>query len=222
MSNDVSLRSFLHDPELNCEGTMAELVLSPMGLPLVRKRFTPADYYQLERDATYKSDFYEGEIYDMSGGTSQHSLITMNLGAALWQALRGRPCKAYESNMRVAVLKTGLRTYPDVSIYCGEMEFDPEDPGRTTATNPTVVFEVLPSSTERYDRGTKSEHYRLIETLAAYLLIAQDEAKVELFARDGAVWKSTTVVGLEQSITIPGPDVTIALADIYDGIDFTA
>src|SRR4051812_3986251 len=114
-----------------------------MTLPLTRRRFTPTEYYALEHEATYKSDYYDGEIFDMSGGTSDHSLITTNVLGAVWQQLKGKPCKAYESNMRLKIAATGMRTYPDVSVYCATLEYDPEDPRKTTAMNPTVVIEVL-------------------------------------------------------------------------------
>jgi Uma2 family endonuclease len=191
-----------------------------MALPLVRKRFTPAEYYQLERDAAYKSDYYDGEIYDMSGGTSYHSLIVANLTGAMWSALRGNRCKVYESNMRVAVVKTGLRTYPDVAVYCKPLEYDLDDPLLTTAVNPTVLFEVLSPSTERYDRGLKAEQYRLIDSLVAHVIVWQSEPQIELFTRDGAAWTSTTATGLAASIVIPGPNVTVALADVYGGVTF--
>jgi Uma2 family endonuclease len=192
-----------------------------MALPqLKQRRFTPEEYYRLERDAEYKSDYYNGEIFDMSGGTARHSKVTMNLGAAVSNALRGGPCEAYESNMRVVILKTGLRTYPDVSIYCQPLEFDPEDSENTTATNPTVVFEVLSPSTERYDRGLKAEQYRLIDSLVAHVIVWQSEPKVEVFARDGGAWTSTVATGLDASVAILGPDIAIRLADVYDRVAF--
>jgi Uma2 family endonuclease len=194
-----------------------------MGLPLTNKRrFTPAEYYSLEHEATYKSDFYDGEIYDMSGGTGDHSLIVANTTGSLWALLRHKPCKVYESNMRVAIRATGLRTYPDVSIYCNPLEYDFEDPKKTTAINPTVLFEVLSPSTERYDRGVKADHYRRIESLIAHAIVWQDEPKIELFERDGGAWTSRSVNGLAGSIMIPGPGVALALADVYEGVEFPA
>lgn len=187
---------------------------------LKKRRFTPAEYYRLERVAAYKSDYYDGEISDMSGGTARHSKVTFNLTVAIGSQLRGKTCEAYESNMRVAILKTGLRTYPDASIYCSPIEFDPEDPEETTATNPTVVFEVLSPSTERYDRGLKAEQYRLVDSLAAHVLVWQTEPKVEVFARDGGRWTSKVATGVAASVTIPGPGIVIKLADVYDRVTF--
>src|SRR4028119_1434312 len=94
----------------------------------------------------------------------------MNVGGSLWSRLRDKPCTAYESNMRVKIEATGLRTYPDASVYCEPLRYDPEDPKRTTALNPTIVIEVLSPSTEGYDRGLKAKSYRLVPTLKAYAL----------------------------------------------------
>ena len=141
------------------------------------RRSTPAEYYRLEREAEYKSDYYQGEIFAMAGGTIRHSTICNNLGGELRNRLKGTPCRAYESNLRLKVLATGLRTYPDVSIYCSPLERDPEDPFAETLTNPTALFEVLSPSTEAYDRGLKAGNYRTISSLQAYILISQDRAE---------------------------------------------
>src|SRR4051812_271610 len=92
------------------------------------KHYTPAEYYELERAADYKSDYYRGEIFAMSGGTARHSLISNNISGETRQRLKGKPCRAYESNLRIKVKATGLRTYPDATVICGPIEFDEEDP----------------------------------------------------------------------------------------------
>jgi len=124
-----------------------------MTLVPIKRRYTPAEYYALEHEAEYKSDYYEGEIFNMSGGMATHSLISVNIVGELRQRLKGKPCTAYESNLRFKIEDSSLRTYPDASVYCEPLRFDPEDPRNTTATNPKVVFEVLSPSTEAYDRA---------------------------------------------------------------------
>jgi Uma2 family endonuclease len=195
-----------------------------MAVPLKRKRFTPAEYYALERDAEYKSDYYEGEIFDMSGGTSSHSLITANITGELYQRLKGKPCAVYESNMRLAIPATGLRTYPDASVYCSPLIHDPNDPETTTATNPTVVFEVLSSSTEAYDRGLKFENYKRLEMLKAYVLIAQREPLAQLFTRqpDGTWSTPIESKGLDAAVQIDCIGVSLPLAEIYRRVSFSA
>ena len=192
-----------------------------MAVPQPKKRYTPAEYYALEHGAAYKSDFYDGEIFDMSGGTSTHSLITANIVGALWQRLRGGPCRVYEANMRLHVSATGLRTYPDVNIYCRPMEFDPDDPQKTTATNPTMVFEVASPSTERYDHVFKAEHYRRVESLQAYAFVAQDRPHVEVYRRQtGGSWLLSEASGLDAVIRLEAIGVDLPLAEAYDGVEF--
>lgn len=194
-----------------------------MALPQVKRRYTPAEYYALEYEASYKSDYYEGEIFAMAGGTANHSLITMNLGAALWQRLRGKPYIPYDSNMRLKVEASGLRTYPDVTIYCEKLKFDPEDPRNTTALNPTVLFEVLSPTTEAYDRGLKAGNYRQVATLKMYAFVAKDRPHVEMHVRqaDGN-WAIKDVQGMEATARIDAIGVDLPLAEIYDRVDFSA
>ena len=168
-----------------------------MGLPQRVKRYTPQEYYRIERAAAYKSDYYDGEIFDMSGGRLSTVGISINIAGELRQRLKGKPCVPYESNLRLRVVATGLRCYPDASVYCGPMERDEEDSAGETVTNPTVLFEVLSKSTEAYDRGFKSEKYRQIESLKAYVLVSQTAAHAEVYQRlpDGS-WCLPTPAGL--------------------------
>jgi len=194
-----------------------------MGVAQPQKRYTPEEYYALEREAAYKSDYYDGEIFAMAGGTAQHSLICSNLVRELGNRLKGSPCAVYESNLRLKVQATGLRCYPDVGVYCGSLERDQEDPGGETVTNPTVIFEVLSKSTEGYDRGLKFESYRQIPTLKAYVLVSQVTAHVEVNepSADGS-WILRDVKGIEATLTVPGINIKIPLAEIYDRITFPA
>jgi Uma2 family endonuclease len=192
-----------------------------MGLPQPVKRFTPQEYYAREAAAAQKSEYYKGEIFAMAGGSKAHSEITINLGGGLWQRLQGRPCRPYDSNYRLKVIATGLRCYPDVSVYCGPIEPDPEDPEAATGTNPSVLFEVLSKSTEGYDRGFKAANYREIASLRTYVLVAQDSPHVEAYDRqpDGS-WRLREAKGLNATLSIPGIDVTLPLAEIYDRVEF--
>src|SRR5689334_6778896 len=107
---------------------MSSTTLSTMGLPKPTKRYTVEEYYRLEWAATYKSDYYAGEIFAMAGGTVRHSLIATNIAGELRHRLKGKPCAAFESNLRLKVKPTGLRTYPDASVYC--------EPSATKRTRP--------------------------------------------------------------------------------------
>jgi Uma2 family endonuclease len=151
------------------------------------------------------------------GGGSKAANLLRELG----NRLKGKPCSAYESNLRLKVEASGLRSYPDAGVYCGKLEFDVDDPQGQTALNPTVLFEVLSPSTEAYDRGKKAENYRKIPSLMAYVLIAQDRAKVEVYERVGdGFWRLSEAGGLEGTIALECLEITLSLGEIYDRVEF--
>jgi Uma2 family endonuclease len=194
-----------------------------MSLPHPIKHYTPAEYYRLERQASYKSDYYDGEIFAMAGGSTRHSLIVMNIGGELRQRLKGNPCAPYESNQRLKVVATGLRVYPDVSVYCGPLEYDEDDVNAETATNPAIVFEVLSPSTEVYDRGFKAENYRRIDSLRAYVLVSQETPHVEVYERQADnSWLLREEKRLDAAVKVPGIEVELPLAEVYARIVFAA
>ena len=193
-----------------------------MGLPQSVKRYTPQEYYALEQEAEGRSDYYKGEIFAMSGGSPRHSLIASNLVRETGNRLKGRPCKAYGSDLRLKVSATGLRCYPDVSVYCQPLELDDEDVARQTCTNPTAVFEVLSKTTEAYDRGFKAENFRRIPSLSAYVLVSQEVPHVEIYERESrARWVFSEAEGRGAVLSISALSIELPLSEIYDGIDFS-
>jgi Uma2 family endonuclease len=181
-----------------------------------RRRISPSEYLELERAAETRSEYYDGEMFAMSGASRKHGLIVMNLAAALVPPLRGR-CEVLGSEMRVKVQPTGLYTYPDVAVVCGRAEL--EDEHFDTLLNPTLLIEVLSPSTEKYDRGRKAEHYRRLDTLREYLLIAQDEPQVERYRRQGEHdWLLTEFNGLDQTLELTSIGFDLKLCDIYVGV----
>jgi Uma2 family endonuclease len=145
------------------------------------QRLTEAEYLEIERTAEWKSEFFNGEMFAMAGATPEHVLIAGNVAAELRLQLRGRPCRVYPVDLRVKVSDTGLYTYPDVVVVCGEPRFD--ELRGDTLLNPTLIVEVLSSSTEAYDRGDKFAHYRRLDSLQEYVLVAQDRCRIERFLR---------------------------------------
>lgn len=196
-------------------------IAASMGLAQPVRRFTPQEYYVLERAAKYKSEYFEGEIFAMAGGTSRHSLIIANLTGEVRGRLKGGKCRAYNSDQRVKVTATGLRTYPDLSVFCGRLEYDPEDDQRVTATNPTMVFEVLSKNTESYDRGAKSSNYRQIESLKAYALVATSEPHIELYEMHGdGFWRLSEARGMDAVLQVSALGIQISLAEVYENVDW--
>jgi Uma2 family endonuclease len=183
------------------------------------RRLTVEEYFAIEDRAERKSEFYAGEMFQMAGASREHNVLSRNLAEHLFPALRGGPCQLFFSEMRVKVDRTGLYTYPDLLIVCGEPEFAPEN--RNTLTNPKVIFEVLSDSTERYDRTTKLRFYQQMPSLAEYVLVAQDEPLVERFARqpDGQ-WVHAAFAGLDATLTLATGPVRLSLADVYRGVEF--
>src|SRR3954452_15890318 len=121
--------------------------------------FTAEQYLRRERDAVTKNEYYRGEIFAMSGGSLEHSLLTANAIRQLGNRLEGSPCRVFDSNLRIRVPKTTLYTYPDVSVVCGQPEFDPLDTRRETVLNPTLLVEVLSPSTDAYGSGAKFRNF---------------------------------------------------------------
>jgi Uma2 family endonuclease len=179
---------------------------------------TPEQYLAMERQAEYKSEYYDGEVFAMAGGSEAHSLIAVNLTRELSGQLLERPCRVYNSDMKVHTNMPHY-SYPDVTIVCGEPQF--VDEHRDTLLNPTVVIEVLSPTTEAWDRGGKFQQYRQRESLQEYVLIAQDQPHIERFVRqaDGQ-WLMSEVSGLEAVLPMPSIGCELALALVYLKVEF--
>jgi Uma2 family endonuclease len=184
----------------------------------IRQRYTPEEYLAFERKAECRSEYINGGIFAMAGASEEHNLIAGNVFAALHGQFRGRPCRAYVSDMRVKVSDTGLYTYPDVVAVCGERRF--EDVKGDTLLNPTLIVEVLSESTEAYDRGDKFAHYLRLESLQEYVMIAQNKARVEHYVRQGEHWLFAESRDLEGTLQLVSVDCSVPLREIYDQVDF--
>lgn len=182
--------------------------------------YTPEEYLALERAAEYKSEYLAGEIFAMSGASEAHNIIAGNIFREIGNQFRGRPCRGYINDMRVRVAPSGLYTYPDVVAVCGPREF--ADAQRDTLLNPSLLVEVLSPSTEAYDRGKKFAHYQQVASLREYLLVAQDEVRVEHYVRQGEDWLLSVATDLAATIRLPALDCTLALAAIYENVEFPA
>lgn len=175
---------------------------------------SPEEYLTLERRAEFKSEYIDGVMYAMAGGSERHNLIAANVIISIGSQLRDHPCRVYPSDLKVRVPNSRRFFYPDVSIVCGETQF--ADDERDVALNPAVVVEVLSDSTAAFDRGKKFQSYQQIESLREYLPVSQDEYVVEHFLRqnDGR-WLYTKAGGLDESLALPTVKCQLALSDIY-------
>lgn len=182
---------------------------------------TPEKYLAIERKAEYKSEYFNGEMFAMAGASERHALIVTNVVAELRGQLRHRPCTVYSTDLRVRVSPTGLYTYPDVIVVCGQAQF--ADDQKDTLLNPTLIVEVLSESTKDYDRGGKFEHYRTLASLSEYVLIAQDKYHVEHFVRQpDNRWLLSETNRLEDTIHLPSIDCALALTEVYDKVEMPA
>jgi Uma2 family endonuclease len=183
----------------------------------VKSYVTPEEYLAIERAAEYKNEYVNGEIFAMTGASRKHNLAALNVAGELRQQLKGKPCETYQGEMRVKAPAIRSYVYPDVVVVCGDPQF--EDTYLDTLLNPTLVVEVLSKSTESYNRLAKSAYYRTIESLVEYLLIAQEEYRVEQYVKqaDGR-WLLADVRSLENTVELEAIGCSLALRDIYDRI----
>jgi Uma2 family endonuclease len=185
--------------------------------PQIIPYLTSQEYLAIERRAEYKSEYFDGEMFAMAGASPAHNQITFNVAGEIHSQLKKRPCLGYANDMRVKISATGLYTYPDIVALCGPPRF--EDNQKDTLLNPTVIIEVLSDSTEAYDRGKKFQHYRTLESLQEYVLIAQHECRVEHYVRQpGNQWTLVEAHDLSESIQLSSIQCQLAVADIYDKV----
>ena len=185
-----------------------------------KTKLTIKDYLEFERNSDIKHEYLNGKIFAMSGAKRNHNKITTNLSGLVWQHLKSKNCENYANDMRVFVPGTGLYTYPDLTVVCGEPQF--QDDVFDTLLNPVLLIEVLSDSTESYDRGRKFQHYRSIESLQEYVLVSQNEARIEKYVRHGdGFWLLSEAVGVDAEIEFSSIECRIPLGEVYDKIDFS-
>lgn len=179
------------------------------------RRLSYAEYLAIEQASDVKHEYCEGHVVAMAGGTPEHALLKTNLTVLVGSALRGRPCRAFDADLRVRVPATTLATYPDLTVICGPLVRDAED--RDAATNPTLLVEVLSPSTAGYDRGEKLDHYGRIPTLREVVLVDSARMHVDVYRRLGdAAWERH---GYEPGERVPlaSLELTLEVDAIYEG-----
>jgi len=182
---------------------------------------TPEQYLAIEYNAEFRSEYFAGQMFAMSGTSEPHNVLVTNLVTEINIQFRHKPCRVYSTDMKVRVSETGLFTYPDVIAVCGEPEL--LNKRKDVLLNPTVLVEVLSDSTELYDRTGKFEHYRHLPSLQDYLLVSQQTMKIEHYVRQSAEqWLLTVAEGPEAVITLDSIGCRLLLADIYEKVALEA
>ena len=185
----------------------------------IRTMLTAEEYLGQERVAEFKSEYVNGDVTAMAGGSSNHDAICASLGEIIGSQLRGRPCRVFTSDFKVRIDKANGFRYPDVSGLCGPILY--HDKTRDAYCNPAVIFEVLSPSTESFDRGEKFRLYRLLDSLFEYILVRQDRVEVEVWTREAdSVWTSVIYNEAIDSIRLKTLDCSVTLGDIYEKVEF--
>lgn len=201
-----------------------------MGLALrkVEYFYSEEEYLEFDRAAEERHEYLDGHIYAMAGESDNHGDISANLSAIFVNELKGTPCRARtkDTKVRSGVAKKnvyppkGMFSYPDLVVICGEVKH--HDKFKDVVTNPKVIVEVLSESTAAFDREIKFQRYRKYnETLTDYILVSQDQPRVEHFIRqsDGG-WLYYSYEDLETVFTINSINCRVSLTDVYDRIEF--
>ena len=183
--------------------------------PKVPKRITEEEYEAVLEKSVEKLEFRDGKIIMMAGGGETHSLVKGNAVHQLKTAFAKRPCRIYDSDMKVKIEATSLNTFPDASIVCGKSHFTNDK--RNTLLNPGAIIEVLSDGTEAYDRGEKFWHYRHMPSLSTYVLLSSTQIRAEIFELDpSGTWVLTTFDGLDSAMKLQHYDIEIPLAALYE------
>ena len=183
-----------------------------MAAPLSQHRYTPEEYLAYERGVEERNEYIAGQIVAMSGAGHAHSLIKGNLLALLHYQLRDSPCEIYASMMRVKIPACAVYTYPDLTAVCDEPQL--EDSYEDSLLNPTLIIEVLSPATELYDRKAKFGYYRQLPSLQEYLLVAQDQRRIEHFVRAEGGWLLTEPED-PAVLHLPSIGCTVPVAEVY-------
>ena len=183
-----------------------------------KKKYSPEEYLTLEEKADYRSEYINGYIFKLAGGTEAHQDITLNIAAQFKDKLRGK-CKTYASEMKVWIEENGTYFYPDVTVVCGERKFHKGNTG--IVENPILLVEILSKSTENYDKNDKFLTYQKIESFREYVLISQHKPIVQRYVRqqDGN-WVIKATIGLKSKVYFESVETELLLADIYDLVEF--
>ena len=196
-------------------GAVTHLMRPSYSLPMAqtaRPLLSFDEYLRIEGDGLVRHEYLDGVVWAMGAGTDEHAALAANVIRLLGNQLLGRPCRVYTGDLRVRVRASGLTTYPDASIICDRVTFDPADPKRTTALNPKVLVEVTSPLTEKYDRGEKLEHFKRIASLREVVIVSHRERLIEVWRKTGTRWSHHEFRDVAQLTSI---GCSLSIADVY-------
>jgi len=186
-----------------------------------KSKFTIEEYLEFEKTSEEKYEYYQGEIFAMSGSKVPHNTISVNIIAALKQKLKGKSCQPFNSDQRIYIPENSLFTYPDISIICGAIITLNDDDWNIL--NPSVIIEVLSPGTKDYDRGGKFKLYRDIPTLKEFILVDSETVNIEAFRiNDRGYWELEEYKETGTALLIKTIGVAISVEEIYEGIKWPA
>lgn len=188
-------------------------------MPQPKTLMSQTEFLEFERNSDEKHEFYKGEIFAMGGASYEHNVIENTIRGELYIFLKGKECRPFGSNLRVSVGANTLYTYPDILVICGEPEF--ADNQFDTVLNPTLIIEILSSSTASYDKGVKFELYREIPSLKEYITIDSTKIHTEQFVKnDSSTWTLHEFKNLSDSFIIASIKMPVRISDWYTGAEF--
>jgi len=183
-----------------------------------RRKYSIEEYLEIEKSASEKHEYFQGEIFAMSGAKLEHNIVSRNLLVALSNKLKGKPCKPFGSNLRIHIEKNSLFTYPDISVFCEDVETLNDD--KANALNPTLIIEVLSPSTRSYDLGEKFSLYRSVPTLKEYVAVDPLKVYIEVhFINNNNNWELCEYKDISDDIYLPSLQMSLRISEIYEGIE---
>ncbi|ABA21065.1 Protein of unknown function DUF820 [Trichormus variabilis ATCC 29413] len=185
-----------------------------------KRYYTPEEYLELEEKAEFRSEYRNGEIIPMTGGTTNHNKIALNTAFALKSALRAQDYEIYMADVRLWLPRYQQYTYPDVMVIQGEPVY--AGTNTTTVTNPSLIVEVLSKSTKNYDQGDKFHYYRPIPEFQEYILIDQYQHHVMKYVKTAAdQWLFTELESDSATLSLSTVDLQISIPEIYEKVSFS-
>ncbi|MEA5514532.1 Uma2 family endonuclease [Nodularia sp. UHCC 0506] len=177
---------------------------------------TVAEYLEAEKSSDIRHEYIAGQIFAMAGASEEHNLISGNIYNLLRSHLRGSSCRAFMSDMKVKVKvqNAEILYYPDILVTC-----DPEDKERYFKTHPSLIIEVLSDSTETTDKREKRLNYQMLDSLQEYVLVYQNQIKVEVYRREISGNWSMEILDKDDKLRLDSVGLNLTMADIYEDIN---